>query len=182
LTPHGTVDRKALPAPPGARPELRTGYTAPRDPLERILVSVWSQVLGVEKVGIHDNFFALGGDSILSIQLRAQARERGLDFQIPLLFEHQTIAEMSCHVVVAEGARARHGDAFGLLSEEDRAAVPSGVEDAYPLSRLQAGFVFHSEYSSDYIIYSTSFTLQAPFDEEALRSSLRDLVRRHTLR
>ncbi|MEL5961340.1 hypothetical protein AADR41_42605, partial [Streptomyces sp. CLV115] len=60
LTPNGKVDTKALPAPDGHRPELATTYTAPRNSTEEIITGVWSDVLGIDTIGIHDNFFELG--------------------------------------------------------------------------------------------------------------------------
>src|SRR5215203_4762738 len=67
LNAHGKVDPKALPAP--AAPEAPAGSAPPRNPVEELLAGIWSDVLGLERVGIHDNFFQLGGDSILSIQV-----------------------------------------------------------------------------------------------------------------
>jgi amino acid adenylation domain-containing protein/non-ribosomal peptide synthase protein (TIGR01720 family) len=94
LTANGKVDRKALPAPDQARSERE--YVAPRTPTEELLANIWAQVLGVEKVGIHDNFFsALGGDSILSIQIIARANQAGLRLVPRNIFEHQTVAKLA---------------------------------------------------------------------------------------
>src|SRR5207253_7829839 len=78
LLTNGKVDRKALPAPDPLRPKLEEAFVAPRNPAEEVLASIWAQVLGIEKVGIHDNFFALGGASIQSLQIIAKAGEAGL--------------------------------------------------------------------------------------------------------
>jgi amino acid adenylation domain-containing protein/non-ribosomal peptide synthase protein (TIGR01720 family) len=95
LTLNGKVDRKALPAPDGARPDLEEDLVAPRTPAERQLAAIWSEVLGVERVGVHDNFFGLGGDSILSIQVIARAQQAGLRLTPRQLFQHQTVAELA---------------------------------------------------------------------------------------
>nr|QEO74876.1 AMP-dependent synthetase and ligase [uncultured bacterium] len=95
LTANGKLDRRALPAPEGERPELSVAYQAPRSAVEEELVRIWSEVLGVERVGIHDNFFDLGGDSILSIRIISRATQAGLQLSPPLLFQHQTIAELA---------------------------------------------------------------------------------------
>ncbi|WP_262375258.1 AMP-binding enzyme, partial [Streptomyces sp. sk2.1] len=67
LTPNGKVDTKALPAPGHDRPELATTYTAPRNSTEETITAVWSDVLGIDTIGIHDNFFELGGQSISAV-------------------------------------------------------------------------------------------------------------------
>jgi amino acid adenylation domain-containing protein len=95
LTPNGKVDRKSLPAPDATRPELESAFVAPRTPLEEQLVAIWSSVLGLDKVGIHDNFFDLGGASIQSLEIIAKAGEAGIPLALEMLFEFQTIAELA---------------------------------------------------------------------------------------
>ncbi len=92
LTSHGKVDRAALPAPEGKAVGERV---EPRTAAERILARIWSEVLGVEEVGAHDNFFDLGGDSILVIQILAKAQRAGLRLTPRQMFENQTIAELA---------------------------------------------------------------------------------------
>ena len=86
-----------------ARPNIPTPYQAPSTPLESRLVEIWQATLGIEQVGIHDNFFDLGGDSILGIQLIARATDAGLQLSPDQLFEHQTVAELA---KVLEGGEA----------------------------------------------------------------------------
>src|SRR4029077_1790999 len=95
LTANGKVDRRALPAPAGGRPELAESYEAPRTPAERTLAGIWAEVLGLERIGVHDNFFALGGDSILSLQIVSRARRAGLWLTPKQVFLHQTVAELA---------------------------------------------------------------------------------------
>src|SRR5947209_19820951 len=96
LTSSGKVDRRALPAPEqvAARAEPQE-ETAPRTSVEQTVTDIWSQVLRLPQVGIHDNFFALGGDSILSLSLIAQARRAGLQLTLKQLFQAPTIAQLS---------------------------------------------------------------------------------------
>ena len=103
--PSGKVDLSALPGPVPARPELSATYVAPRNPVEERLAAIWSQLLGVSRVGIHDNFFALGGASLQGLQIVTEANAAGLPLTPELLFEHQTIAELAarCGSVPAEG-------------------------------------------------------------------------------
>ncbi len=95
LTPNGKVDRRALPAPEAARPDLAAAYVAPRTAAEETLAAIWARILGVAQVGIHDNFFELGGDSIISIQVIAQAVQAGLRLAPKDLFLHPTVAELA---------------------------------------------------------------------------------------
>ena len=95
LTANGKIDSRALP-PPESSSEPSEKYVAPRNPIEDILVTVWSEVLKVEKVGINDNFFELGGHSLLATKLVAQIRDR-LKVELPLrqLFNSATLAELA---------------------------------------------------------------------------------------
>jgi acyl-coenzyme A synthetase/AMP-(fatty) acid ligase/acyl carrier protein len=96
LTPNGKVDRRALPAPDEARPELEGVYVAPRGELEEAVAGIWAEVLKVERVGIHDNFFELGGHSLLVTQVVSRLR-KSLQVELPLrsLFETPTVAELT---------------------------------------------------------------------------------------
>jgi amino acid adenylation domain-containing protein/non-ribosomal peptide synthase protein (TIGR01720 family) len=94
-TPTGKVDRRALPAPELADRDPERGSVGPRTPAEEALVKIWSDVLGVKQVGIYENFFELGGDSILSLQIIARANQVGLHLLPKQLFQSQTIAELA---------------------------------------------------------------------------------------
>ncbi|NEP13157.1 MAG: AMP-binding protein [Symploca sp. SIO2C1] len=94
LTPNGKVDRKALPRPD--IDQLRDQeFVAPQMPLQQSLAHIWQQVLRIEQVGLHDNFFVIGGDSILSIQVVSRAQQAGIEITAKQVFQHQTIAELS---------------------------------------------------------------------------------------
>jgi amino acid adenylation domain-containing protein len=95
LTSSSKVDRRALPAPQRTRPELEETFTPPRTTVEKILVSIWAEVLGLEQVGIDDNFFSVGGDSILSIRVVTRARQAGLQLTMKQFFQYQTIAQLA---------------------------------------------------------------------------------------
>ncbi|HVT15608.1 MAG TPA: amino acid adenylation domain-containing protein [Thermoanaerobaculia bacterium] len=192
LTAHGKLDRRALPAlaPAAMRPSGEAARPqTPRTPVEQAIAASWSEVLDVRRVGLDDDFFALGGDSIRGIQVRVRAEERGVSFTLRQLFQHPTVrnlAEVAAEVD-AEGSEMT-GPAvgpgtppFSLISAADRSRLPEGVEDAYPLTRTQAGLVFHSEYGRDYQIYVSSLHLRAPLDVGRLRLALSRLVARHPL-
>src|SRR6185503_11765403 len=91
LTPNGKVDRKALPAPEDGQAQA-TQYVAPRNAVEEAICDVWQQVLRRERVGIEDNFFNLGGDSILSIRVVSMLKARGVSIEVKDIFQHQTVA------------------------------------------------------------------------------------------
>jgi amino acid adenylation domain-containing protein len=96
LTRSGKVDRNALPAPEGGRESLGTPYEAPRTPTEAALAAIWAEVLGLERVGIHDHFFELGGHSLLATQVVTRARAAlGVELALRSLFEAPTVADLA---------------------------------------------------------------------------------------
>ena len=188
LTPHGKVDRRALPAPTAVRAEAEASWEEPQSPAERALAGIWRDVLGVERVGRHDNFFDLGGDSIRSIKVLALARERGLALSLQQLFQHQTIAGIAAELSPAAPAEAPEAlEPFALLSDEDRRAIADRfgdeAEDAYPLTRLQEGMLFHGAFTEASTTYHnvSSFHVRVAFDEAALGAALDRLVARHAV-
>lgn len=90
-TPSGKIDRKALPAPDVKRPDLDVAFAAPTTSVQKTLAAVWADLLGIDRVGIDDNFFDLGGNSLLSIQCVAQLEGHGLKLPIVKLYQHPTI-------------------------------------------------------------------------------------------
>jgi amino acid adenylation domain-containing protein/non-ribosomal peptide synthase protein (TIGR01720 family) len=95
LTANGKLDRRALPSPSTARPDLERIYVPARTVEEEALAGIWARVLRLDQVGVQDNFFELGGDSILSIQIVAQAAQAGLRLIPRQVFEHQTIEALA---------------------------------------------------------------------------------------
>jgi amino acid adenylation domain-containing protein len=183
LTRSGKIDKLALPPPDSAGPDPEEPFAPPATLEEEVLANIWADVLSVERVGANDNFFALGGDSMRSIQVLIKARQRGLEVGNDQLFQHQTVRQLAAAIA---GTRRdplvrTQTRPFGLISEQDRANLPEGVEDAYPLARLQAGMIYHSEYSPDSAIYHDLHTyhLQFHFDREAMQTALDQVVGRH---
>jgi len=93
LTPNGKIDRQSLPVPEDLRQS--SGYVAPGNEIEQLLADIWQSILEVDRVGIHDNFFNLGGASIQSLQVVAVASLSGLRLSPEMIFEYQTIAELA---------------------------------------------------------------------------------------
>ena len=121
LTPNGKVDRRALPAPKDERPELDQTYLAPRTPVEERLVALWAEAFGVNRVGIHDNFFALGGHSLLAARVMSRVRNSfGVELPLRALFEAPTVAGLAVVVVEHLLAQAEPVELAGLLPESER--------------------------------------------------------------
>jgi amino acid adenylation domain-containing protein len=182
-TSSGKLDRRALPEPAAGRAALDGDYVAPRTPAEEILCGVWAQVLGVEPVGIHDNFFALGGDSILSLRVVALAGGRGLAIPLQELFRHQTVAALAAAVAPSlGGAREAAASApFSLLDPAVRERLPAAVEDAYPVATLQAGMLYHMALTERDPLYHNveSWLIRCPFAAEPFRAAVQAVVARH---
>jgi amino acid adenylation domain-containing protein len=181
LSSNGKLDRRSLPAPDaaGARPE--DSYVAPRNHVEEVIAAAWAAVLKVDRVGIHDNFFALGGDSLKTVQVAGLAREHGVALSVEDLFQHQTVAELAAHARPLEGGGQGLPEPFGLISEGDRAQLPDDVEDAYPMTMLQAGMLLHMASEEEIPAYHNVTTLKvsAAFDSEAMQRAVDHAVARH---
>jgi amino acid adenylation domain-containing protein len=96
LLPNGKVNRRALPVPDASRPELRKAFAAPENPTQARLVELWTSVLALNQVGIHDDFFELGGDSILATRLASRVRRTfGIELPLRELFWKPTVCELA---------------------------------------------------------------------------------------
>jgi aryl carrier-like protein len=136
LTPNGKIDRRALlalAAPEGGAAAAE--HVAPRNRLEGVLAAVWAEVLHRDRVSVHDNFFALGGDSILAMRTVARSRFRGLHFTPRQLFQNQTVGELAAVAkaadLAAEGESLAALPAVAAPPEPDRLAA-----DDFPLAGL----------------------------------------------
>ena len=163
LTPHGKVDRRALPAPGQGRAGLGSEYVAPRTREEEILSAIWTRLLGVEKVGIRDNFFALGGDSILSIQVIAQANQAGLRLTPRQIFEHPTVEALARVAGRGAALEAEQGTVTGPL----------------PLTPVQHWFFEHHPEAPHHFNSSMLIEVGGELDLRVLDEALRKLVIHH---
>ena len=176
LTASGKLDRRALPSP-GA-PDRSA--VAPRTPAEAALVDVFASVLGVDSVGVHDNFFTVGGDSILSLSVRTEAEKRGIAFDIEELFVRPTVAELAESISQVTPEAEGVTDAFALLPLIDRAALHD-AEDAFPVTALQLGTLFHSMERAGSTMYKDVFRyrLAMPWRQAEFAEAFDRLVARH---
>ncbi|WP_186057477.1 amino acid adenylation domain-containing protein [Burkholderia gladioli] len=180
LTANGKIDRKALPRP--AQTVDTRQYVAPRTSIEERLAAIWAQVLHLDRVGIHDNFFAVGGDSIRAVSVLSKAKAQGLEFALVDLFTRQSIANLAQALTLDEVSVAQEAAALSL-SAADQARLPAGIEDAYPLTYLQRGMVYHNQQASEdasiyHDVFSYRFGVPA-WDEAKLRLALDAMTRRH---
>ncbi|MGS0539423.1 amino acid adenylation domain-containing protein [Xanthomonas oryzae pv. oryzicola] len=162
LTANGKLDRHALPAPDAEQRHLQT-YVPPATALEQQLAEIWQAVLGVERVGRHDNFFQLGGHSLLAVTLVERLRQQGLGMDVRALLGQPTLAATAAALgrsqelqvppnLIPAGCTRITPELLTLveLSQDsiDRivATVPGGaanVQDIYPLAPLQEGVLYH---------------------------------------
>lgn len=165
--PNGKLDRAALPAPDTAEAEPAREYVPPRTKAEGDLAEIWANVLGVERVGVLDDFFGLGGDSIQSVQVVLRAAEIGLRLEAGQLFQHPTIAEL---------ARAA---TTPTTSTSDTSR--SGAPHSYPLTPMQQGMVFHTRYEPAAGLYlpQLSCTLDGDLDIASFDHAWQTVVQRH---
>jgi amino acid adenylation domain-containing protein len=122
LTSHGKIDRRALPAPDAERPALAEAFIGPQTTTEKSLASIWTKLLGINRVGSNDNYFELGGDSLLATQLVSQVR-RVFEVELPLvdLFQHPTLAELAAaieEIIIEQMEEISDEEAEQLLRNE----------------------------------------------------------------
>ncbi len=180
LTPNGKIDRKALPAPDSGA-QLAHRYVAPRNATEETLCRIWAEALGVERVGIDDNFFELGGDSLLSVRAAGLAKKTGVALTVQSIYKTPTTRLLAESIVESSFGDpvALPSSPFALISEADRLLLRSGVDDAYPLTELQLGMIYHS-HSGDHTYHLVdSMTLRCIFNEQALRTAVDKLMHAH---
>ncbi len=124
LTPNGKIDRKALPALTPENPVSEESFVAPRDIVEEQLARMWSELLRLERVGVHDNFFDLGGHSLLAVRLQSRVQE-AFQVEIPLhnFFEAGTVAETARALIAREARPGQTEKIAGLLKKIEAMSV-----------------------------------------------------------
>ena len=184
LSPNGKLDRKALPAPAVAA--AATEYIAPRNEQEQALADIWAEVLGLDRVSVLDDFFTLGGNSIHFISVLSKARKRGLSFTFQQFFQHPTIDQLLRKLAEdgGGGEEAKQQFApFELLQAEDKAKLPPGLDDAYPMSMLQQGLIFESSIAQGSAMYHDilGYLIQGPFHQDLFEQAVAILVRQNPM-
>ncbi|RLK51637.1 amino acid adenylation domain-containing protein [Alkalispirillum mobile] len=192
LTPNGKIDRKAMPAPDWRARNLDTPYLAPRDTQEALLAEVFSEVLGVEPIGVNDNFFALGGDSIQALNIVLTAEARGLRITPHQVFSHPTVAQLAYldretprpdEAGPTQG-RAANDQLAQWNALRQRLPEPDQVDQVYPLSPTQKGIYFQCLMArKDSGIYKeqTRLTLSGQLDPDLFAAAWDHLIACHAV-
>ncbi|HEX6548399.1 MAG TPA: condensation domain-containing protein, partial [Candidatus Dormibacteraeota bacterium] len=169
LTPNGKVDRRALPAPERSRPDVDSRYRAPGSPLEEKLGAIWSQVLGIEGIGVEDDFFKLGGHSLMATQVVARCRDAfGIEVPLAALFQAPTIAALAS---LLEASPAAPAASIPRRPQRARAPLSLAQQRLWFLDRLRPG-------SSAYHML-TGIDWPGEVDAVRLERALNQVVRRH---
>jgi len=171
LTPHGKIDRRRLPHPETASEAAVSGAVAPRNQLEAQIAAVWQEVLEIDRVGVEDDFFALGGHSLKTIRIRSRLHHT-LGVKVPLrtLFDHPTVAELAPAVAsLMEGGAAQE------------AIVRLGEAEHYALSPAQRRLWLRHSMAPQSPVYNmlSVFEIAAAVDPALLQRALATLVDRH---
>jgi len=166
LTPNGKLDRQALPAPEAALLVGEREVVAPRTATEQTLAQVWAQVLAVEQVSLHDNFFTLGGDSILSIHLVSRLKQVGIHITPKVLFQRPTIAELASFITTTENA---------YESEAEQGMVTGSV----PLTPTQHWFFEQQQSALHLCTQARLLVTHKSLDVHALKQALAYLCIQH---
>ncbi|MGC7101695.1 amino acid adenylation domain-containing protein [Amycolatopsis lurida] len=187
LTTNGKLDRRALPEPDGAAVRAAGEVTPPRTVTEARMAAIWRDALDTGTLGVHDGFFEIGGDSIRAVALVGALRAAGFDVSVRDIFEYRTVAQLAafCDERAAPAPIDTPVELFELISAEDRALVPDGVTDAYPMSQVQTGMLVEMLAGGSDNIYHNISSFQVkddqPFDFDAFRDAASLVVERHEI-
>jgi len=183
LTPNGKLDRNALPAPEAGGAGPRSAYVAPRTDPERAIAELWSEVLGVERIGVHDDFFELGGQSLLAARLMGRLDSRlGVELPLRALFESPTVAGLAARVPALPAAVDP-----GLSAAVDTVTATTESPPLVPMARVrrasfaQERFWFIDQVAGSSGAYNISWPvrLRGGLDVASLQRALSEIVRRH---
>ncbi len=188
LTANGKLDRKALPDPSAGRMlDLGSTFEAPRTDVEKLLAESWEKILGRSPIGIHDNYFSLGGDSIKAIRVLSRLHGQGVKVDLRDLFQFPTIAELAPLVSSPDhgrgdgdadaGAGAGEGEGEGAGGDAGTGGAP--VTGRVPLLPIQARFFREHGVDPHHFNHSVLIRSRRRLNEEALRAALRKIREHH---
>ncbi|MBD2339090.1 amino acid adenylation domain-containing protein [Calothrix sp. FACHB-156] len=161
LTPNGKIDRRAFPAP-DLEANSQNNLVLPHNHIEKSLAQIWCEILGLQQVGIHDNFFDLGGDSIISIQVIARANQLGIQLTLKQIFQSQTIAELATVCTIGS-----HQAEQGLVTGE------------LPLTPIQHWFFEQNSPHPNHFNQSVLLKVQPDLQPQLLQQVVEKLLEHH---
>ncbi|NDK98576.1 non-ribosomal peptide synthetase [Photorhabdus bodei] len=209
LTQNGKLDFKQLPLPQ-KQDYSQQGFVAPEGEAERVLAQLWQSLLALNKVSRHDNFFALGGHSLLIMSMRAELAQRGYELPMRAIYRTNTLAELALHLScvrkdeetlthqeVAVNKLAEHVEHITpdmldmvILNEKEIAVIcqqveggASNIQDIYPLSPLQEGIFFHHRMNEQHDTYIIPILIKFTNEQKltAFLHTLDKIVARHDI-
>ena len=175
LTPSGKIDRRGLPLPDIKDVGVQDQYIPARNGIEEQLAHIWSEVLGIERIGIHDNFFALGGHSLVAVRLTSRISEIfEVSLGVRLIFEQPTIAQLSEQIEAKRVGGSKHA----LLPLRSVCRDP---EAPAPVSYAQERLWFLEQLEGSLTAYNIPMVwrFRGSLDNEALRKALETIIARH---
>jgi len=187
LNANGKLDKTALPRPGFDALGSRASFVAPRTALEHRLAGVFRDALGLERVGVDDSFFDIGGDSLRAVGLVGALRAVGFEVDVRDVFVEQTIARLAALLEQRTGASTPFAPVapFALIDPADRELLPATVVDAYPATMAQVGMAIEADTDPDRRLYTivSSFRIRdrRPVDQAALTAAVAELVARHDI-
>lgn len=184
MTPNGKIDRKALPKPDENSLVRENAFVPPRNETEEMIAGIWQKLLGIEQVGIFDNFLELGGHSLLIVQMVSQLREVfQVDLPLRSLFEAMTINELAqqIEIVVTDLANQTLEPSISLQKNDAQLEAVIPDEGVYPVSYNQKAIWFMQQIETELGTYNISFAMRihSSIDVDVLREAVQALVDRH---
>lgn len=173
LSPNGKIDRKALPEPSREPAEGARPYAPPRNPTEETLADIWKEVLAVPRVGIHDDFFLLGGHSLNATQVVSRIRQRfAVELSLPAFFQVPTVAALGTAIQERQGR----------AEEQALPITPlTGARSRVPASFSQQRLWLIDQFGQDREVYNIPYgvRIKGPLNIDAFRQALEALATRH---
>ena len=184
LNANGKVNRTALPKPQKtALFENKTTYVAPSEPKETILVAAFEEVLAVSPIGIQDNYFSLGGDSLNVLKIKARTKLQGFDFELVDLFDNPTIQGLKNQLrpVTKTRADAPPIPPFSIIDLETSQIDKEKFSDIFPATELQLGMIYHSLKNPGDAVYHDIFrySFQLSWNQSAWEKATQQIIERH---
>lgn len=161
LTANGKVNFAALPEPQASRPQMQSAFVAPQTAVEKTLAKLWQQVLKVDRIGIHDNFYELGGDSIMAIQIAARMSETGFNLSPNQIFQHPTLAQLSA------------------VAAPDVELAPEDLTGTVPLTPIQQAFFEQRSPQPEQFTQTVVLDVAETLTPSVLQAALTALVNHH---